>query len=105
MALNLVVPQLGSQGRGTKDYIISILSDESKLSAKDIKSRLSKQFNGSLTSQAVYKALSELESQNVLLKDNGEYALNYHWANEIESFAKGILKKNIILQSFWKQKQ
>ena len=93
MTINLVLPHVGSQGGGAKDYIISILSDNLPLSAKDIKLRISKQFNGNLTYQAVHKSLNELEQQEVLKKEEGLYELNKAWVDKLESFARTIIEK------------
>ena len=100
MTINLVLPQIGSGGGGTKDHIISILSQEWPLSTKEIKSRISKQFSGELTYQAVHKALNELEQQKVLKKENGTYELSKDWVDGIESFAKSLIEQRYVSPEF-----
>ena len=91
MTLNITLPTLSGSSDSSKDAIVSILAREHPLKAKQMHERLKREFKGDISYQAVHKALTELEQQKVLKKDNGTYELNKDWVDNIESFAKSVL--------------
>ena len=68
MAINLTLPQLNRKGFSTKDLIVSILSEEWPLSAKEIFKRTQRGFEADVSYQAVHKVLSELEGNFIVEK-------------------------------------
>ncbi|MFA6269212.1 MAG: hypothetical protein WC652_05320, partial [archaeon] len=62
-----------------KDQILSSLAQKNLPTAKELYSNISK--NKSISYQAVYKALNELESARVLEKNGREYSINNDWVD------------------------
>ncbi len=78
-------PLLGSQG-GTKQAIISILSQEWPLNAKQVFQHVNKSMPKTVTYQAVHKLLKQLETEGVVDKMGSQYRLRPEWILEMEKF-------------------
>ena len=85
MVMNITLPGLGKE-KNVKDCIISILSNKWPLSGKKIYNIIRKQYELSVTYQAVHKALKQLAEDDVLLKTGREYKLNDEWIEHIREF-------------------
>jgi hypothetical protein len=90
MAFGVILPE--SKGSSSKDLIISVLSSEWPLSAKEIFSRVNKTSMNALSYQAIHKAILLLETEKVLNKDVGKYSLSISWAKELNEFSSFLLK-------------
>lgn len=87
MTANIAIPQLTSKQKSTKDAIISILSQEWPLSAKEIYSRIQRQLALNITYQAVHKTIKQFEKEGVISNLGREYELNRSWiSNAKKSF-------------------
>ncbi|MFA6269213.1 MAG: hypothetical protein WC652_05325 [archaeon] len=90
MSINLFLPQFNS---GTlKDQIITLLAEEKGLNAKEIYFKVSK--SKQVSYQAVHKALSELNTQGVLAKNQSKYVLNERWITNLKKFAEKFEEKS-----------
>jgi len=86
MSVNILAPQ--STSDSLKDLIISLLSENSLLSAKEIHSTISK--NKTVSYQAVFKVLKELIESNVLEKQESKYLINKKWILGLKQFVKNF---------------
>ncbi|MFA5763333.1 MAG: hypothetical protein WC915_00805 [archaeon] len=89
MSINILAPQLKSDS--LKDLIISLLADEFPLSAKEIHSRISK--SKSVSYQAVFKVLNQLNKDTVLNKKQSKYEINQEWISDLKKFTDKITQK------------
>jgi len=92
MAINVTLPQLGLKGSSTKDLIISILSEEWPLSAKEIFARVQKS-GAEVSYQAVHKLLLQFCEGGVLEKEGVSYQLSKGWISRIKQFATSLEKR------------
>ncbi len=83
MAINLLLSQFNSGS--LKDQIINSLAQKNMQTAKELYSNISK--NKTISYQAIYKTLNELESAGILEKNNREYSINNEW---IENSIKAL---------------
>ena len=97
MVFNLIIPEINSRPKNTKDAIISILSLEWPLSARKIFYEIKRQYRYSHTYQSVYKSLKELVEKNVLREKDGEYEINISWIKTLQSFTD-IVETNYYAQ-------
>ena len=67
----------------TKDQIINVLSYDWPLSARKVYNFLKKKYNNNVTYQAVYKAISQMLAEKILIKTKEGYQLNLTWIKEI----------------------
>ena len=67
----------------TKDQIINVLSYDWPLSARKVYNFLKKKYNNNVTYQAVYKAISQMLAEKILIKTKEGYQLNLVWIKEI----------------------
>ena len=77
-------------GSATKEQIISVLGDKWPQSGKEIKNELKRIYSNESTYQAVHKALSDLEKQRVLRKEDKKYLLNVDWIRSVKDFAESL---------------
>ena len=73
---------------GIKDIVLSILSGEYPLSAREIYKLVKKQ--KSISYQAVYKILNQLEKDKTLKKHNLGYSISNEWINYLDKFLNKI---------------
>jgi len=81
-----------SKNTSTKDSIISILSDNWPLSAKQICNKVQKNGNGGVSYQAVHKALKELVAEEIVAPKGKEFALNTSWIKWVKAFGEELDK-------------
>ncbi|MBT4870018.1 MAG: hypothetical protein HON47_00390 [Candidatus Diapherotrites archaeon] len=89
MNSGILLPKANSNS--LKNIIVSILSEVSSLSAKEIHLRVKKEKNVSY--QAVFKMLKELLESNILEKQQSKYFISEKWINELKQFVKNFDKK------------
>lgn len=78
-----------------KNLIITLLSLRYPLSIKKIYNQLKKQFALSITYQAVFKAIKELEKNKIITNEDNEYSLSVDWLNKIDKFSDEVRQKYI----------
>ncbi len=81
-ASELVVGKKGS----TKDLIVTLLSHEWPLTAKEIFSRVSKESGTGISYQAVHKVLRDLGDRGVLAKEGNSFGLDKVWLQSQKAF-------------------
>ncbi len=84
-------PTLGANS--TKQLIVEILSKEWPLSARSVYSKLTKKHQLSVTYQAVHKALKEMSSQSIIIKDENAYKLHTDWIKQLNEFGEKVRKE------------
>jgi DNA-binding PadR family transcriptional regulator len=89
MAFNIVAPQIGSDS--IKDNIITLLSNEPPLTIKEIHSRISK--NKTISYQAIFKTLKQLDSDGVLEKKGTKYIISQKWIEQLKKFVNNLSEK------------
>jgi hypothetical protein len=89
MTVNILAPQSNSDS--LKDLIISLLFNDTLLTAKEIHSKISKQ--KSVSYQAVFKVLKELQIGGVLVKQESKYGINKDWVIKLKQFIKSFEEK------------
>src|SRR3989338_6138126 len=87
---NPILPQFGSGARSTKDAIISILSEEWPLTAKQIYNKLRRQQATGISYQAVHKTLAQILDSKILEKTGKEYALSKDWIKKVKYSANAL---------------
>lgn len=90
MGVNITLPLLGSQKQGTKDSIISILSQQWPLSAREIYNQLKMENSNSITYQAAHKTIQQLLEQGVLEKQGQTYLLNKEWIEKLQELGYSL---------------
>jgi hypothetical protein len=91
--LELSIPQLNEESKNTKDIVFTILTKEHPLSIIEITNRIKKQYNLSITYQAVRKAIDNLHGQGVLNKEGKKYSIDKKWILKLKSFFDQLLTK------------
>jgi len=91
MPLSITLPLLG-KGGDTRDLVISILSEEWPLTAKEIHNR-AKSIGKNVTYQAVHKAVKLLEEEHVVKQLGKEYSLAEEWIQKIKEFSEALAQK------------
>lgn len=86
MVFNIVIPEINSKPRNTKDAVISLLIVEWPLSLKAIFYGIKKRYGYSSSYQAVYNAIKELMKEDVVLGKDKRYWLNIDWIKRLQSF-------------------
>jgi len=92
MAFSITLPLLDTCVT-TKDHIISILGDEWPLSAKMLHTKIKTRFGKSVTYQAVYKSVKELESSGAIKHEGVGYEINISWIKSLQRFTE-IIESN-----------
>ena len=64
---------------GSKDHILSVLTQEWPLSAKEISLRVQKESSKEVSYQAVHKLLNSLLDDKILIKQDNKYLINNSW--------------------------
>lgn len=81
--------------RGVREATIEILSREFPLSVKKIYNKVKKEYNLSVTYQAVFKTIKEMLSENIIKEENKEYLINIIWINELENELNRVKQKYV----------
>ncbi|MFH1586660.1 MAG: hypothetical protein ABID38_02290 [Candidatus Diapherotrites archaeon] len=87
MVGTIILPKIG-QPKTTRDAVISILSQEWPLSAKQIYNKLQRENGFAVSYQAAHKILKELEKEKIICVDELAYSINPEWVERIGNFAK-----------------
>ena len=77
----------------TKEQIISLLSEEWPLTAKEIHDKLEKEFYTELSYQATHKMLTEMQENSLLSNINKKFELNPNWVKNQKQFFEKIEAK------------
>lgn len=93
--IELSLPELGKESKSAKDLVINILLEESSLSLMQIYNTIKKNYNISITYQAVRKAVELLLEKDILKKNNKSYSLNKSWFIKLKYFVDKIVMSNI----------
>ncbi len=89
--IELSIPQLGEDTKNVKDLVFTILTAEQPLSIIELSNKIRKNYNVSVTYQAVRKAIDTLHSQGVLIKTKKKYSIDRKWALKLKSFFDKLL--------------
>jgi hypothetical protein len=89
--IELSIPQPGETSRQAKDLIFTLLTKEKSLSLIQLYTMIKKEYNVSITYQAVRKAVELLVEQTVLIKNEKQYSLSKKWVLELKSFFDELL--------------
>ena len=84
--LSILIPELNTDPKNSKDAIISILTIDWPLSLKSIYYKIKKQYGYSYSYQAVFNAVKELVNGQVLLEKEKKYEINIEWIKRVQSF-------------------
>ncbi len=86
-------------GGKLKDKVITLLSLQHPLSAKQVFNRLKQNFDLSVTYQAVHKALKEMVVSQVLVQKEKEYEISLSWLNKINDFSEHTKREYLSIHS------
>jgi hypothetical protein len=86
MTLEIVIPEADAKGRTTKDLVFSILVEDKPKTLTQLHKQIKKQYEVSVTFQAVIKAVKSLMENNVLVKQEKLYSVNKDWIFETRNF-------------------
>ncbi|MFH1895738.1 MAG: hypothetical protein ABIJ74_04165 [archaeon] len=94
MSINIVLPNsVNGNNISCKDAVVSLLSEEAPLTAKQIYSRIKRKYALNVSYQAVHKSLKELEKEKMIEKNNKNYSLNVKWIDDLEKFSSSFKEK------------
>lgn len=80
-------PHALTQGQGTmRDDILSILSEEFPLTAKEISARVKRQMGKNVTYQAVHKTIQQMVERKILTKQEKEYRIAPEWVQHTKEY-------------------
>jgi len=85
-----MLPEVNGKKLSSKDAIISLLSEEQGLTAKQLHSRIKRQKGLNISYQAAHKMLKELEQNKTITKKGRNYSLNIDWIEGIEKFSSSF---------------
>ncbi|MFA6035577.1 MAG: FIST N-terminal domain-containing protein [Candidatus Micrarchaeia archaeon] len=88
--MKLVSDIMRLSGRDLRDSVLSILTDEWPLSAREIYKRVSKDYKINVTYQGVHKAVRQMADEGLLVPREGKYSINLQWVNQLVSFGKKV---------------
>ncbi|MBU2476149.1 hypothetical protein KKG83_01625 [Candidatus Micrarchaeota archaeon] len=103
MIAGLMLPEVNGKKLSSKDAIISLLSEEQGLTAKQIHSRIKRNKALNVSYQAVHKVLKELEQNKTITRKGRTYSLNIDWIEGIEKFSSSF-KENFFGEELSKPK-
>lgn len=85
---NAMIPQItaNTARADSKSLILSVLSKEWPLTAKEIYYRIKDQTGDKLTYQGVHKSILLLAGEGVVLKNLSKYSINSAWAQRLRKF-------------------
>ena len=89
--LELAIPQLGEDTKSVKDLVFTILTTEQPLSIIELTNKIRKNYNLSITYQAVRKAIDLLHKQRVLVKTKKKYSIDKKWVLKLKSYFDRLL--------------
>lgn len=86
------IPNL-EKPKNVKDAVIAALSQEWPLSAKKIYNRVMKNYNLSVSYQAVHKAIKQMTEESCVIKTGKEYSLSLEWLKRAKEQYKELEAK------------
>ena len=89
--IELSIPQPGETSKQAKDLVFTILTKEKALSLIQLYNEIKKNYNVSITYQAVRKAVELMVEQQILIKQGKHYSLSKKWVLELKSFFDNLL--------------
>lgn len=92
MTYKITIPGRGKK-LNTKDMILSLLSQEYPLTAKQISQRIRKQFGSNITFPGVYKAINQLIDDEVLTKEGTNVKIHNTWIKQTKAWIDKLQKK------------
>jgi len=97
MIINALLPRLVPNT--VREQIIFILSSEFPLTVKEIKQKIKRAANSSVSYQAIHKELIKLEKQGIVKKENKKFALDLKWIKEVDLFS------NLLISNYTTQRK
>jgi len=89
--IELSIPEIGERAENVKDRIIMILSDEYPLTIMQLFRKIKRNYNLSITYQAVRKAIDTLIRKKIIIKKDKTYRINKEWILETKTFFDSLL--------------
>jgi hypothetical protein len=76
--------------RTMREKIIKVLANREALSMKQIRLRVKSErcINGSMSYQGLYKHITQLLEDKILVRKNGDYSLNIDWIKNMKRFCE-----------------
>ncbi|HIG98778.1 TPA: hypothetical protein HA231_05135 [Candidatus Woesearchaeota archaeon] len=84
---------LGSSRQTTKERVVEILGEFWPLTARKLYLKLKKRYGFMSTYQAAYRAVTELLTQDVLVKEGKNYSLSPEWIERMVNVTDSLLDK------------
>ncbi len=97
MIIRALLPKL--EPKTVKEKIIVILTSEFPLTIKELKAKIKKSFNQSVSYQSVHKELNRLVDEEIIVHKNKKYLLNIEWIKQVGLFS------DLIISNYTKQKK
>ena len=91
--IEISLPQIGESAESVKDRVITILSEEYPLTTMQLYLKIKRNYNLSVTYQAVRKAIESLMDKKILKREEKSYKINKQWIFETKSFFDSLLLK------------
>jgi len=91
--IEISLPQIGESAESVKDRVITILSEEYPLTTMQLYLKIKRNYNLSVTYQAVRKAIESLMDKKILEREEKSYKINKQWIFETKSFFDSLLLK------------
>ena len=88
--IEVALPEIINSKGVTKKLIVSVLTREWPLSAKQIYARLNQGHGLGCTYQAVHKQLREMELMRILEKQERGYLISEKWLDSVTIFCQSI---------------
>lgn len=97
MIIRSLLPKLAP--KTVKEKIIVILSSEFPLTIKEMKAKIKKSFNQSVSYQSVHKELNRLTKEEITIHKQKKYMLNIDWIRQVGLFS------DLIISNYTSQKK
>lgn len=102
----MIIKALSPRKKPTKvkEMIVAILSTDFPLSIKELKIFLKKNYNKSVSYQAIHKELNSLFEEGIVTKKDSKYKLDLNWIRDVGFYSDLVLstysseKKNSIIR-------
>src|SRR3989338_10714435 len=92
MPVSFSLPLFEGKPTSVRDKVFTVLSLKFLLSLIELLNEVKKQYNVSVSFQAVRKAVLELVHANVLVKEGKKFAINTQWILNLTKYA-GMLQR------------
>ena len=91
--MTIALPKSLTKNKSTKDSIISVLSEDWPLSAREVYLKMRRDYGHKQSYQSVYSAIRRLLLDDVLELRGRKYLLNQEWIKNLEKFSE-LTRKN-----------